>query len=580
MLLELEVRDFAIIERMRVRLGTGFSVLTGETGAGKSIIVDAVGQLLGERADTTMIRAGAETALIEGVFDPGPGSKMLDELLDEYGVESGPELILRREIHAAGRSSARINGRAVPVRALAEMGERLVDIHGQSESASLKREAEHVELLDRFAGLEEERSQLAQLVSEERDVLAELARLQRDEAELARRAALLAYQVEEIEAADLSTDEEDRLHEERLRLVNSEKLATLADGAYRALRGGDTEPGSALDGMAEAVALLDQLTEIDPSLEPRKRTVAGSLEALTEVASRLLDYRDALEFDPARLDEIENRLAGISDLKRKYGPDVEAVLQYAADAAEELVTLTSAEERIEVLSQQREQLLARIGKVAETLSDRRRMSATELAQQVEAEMESLGIPGSTFEVSLERQADPNGVPVGDERLAYDATGVDRVAFQVSTNPGEPARPLVRVASGGETARLMLALKRILITADRTPTLVFDEIDAGIGGRVGAVVGKKLWELALRHQVFCVTHLPQVAAYADNHYHVRKQVADGRTEALLAQVKGDDRVSELTSMLGTRTAVARESALQLLQQSEVWKATRKAPRADD
>jgi DNA repair protein RecN (Recombination protein N) len=570
MLLELDIRDFAIIDHLRIRYAPGFSVLTGETGAGKSIVVDALAQLLGDRACSELIRSGSDRAQIEGVFEPSLASDRVGALLAEHGIESDAQLILRREIHAGGRSTARVNGRAVPVKALADLGTILVDIHGQSDNASLKREAEHVDLLDRYAGLEAQRRALAGLVGRVRQVTADLERLQQDEAALARRADMLAYQVEQIRTAKLSAEEEADLLTDRTRLANAERLAILADQVYGALRGGNDDQLAALDQIDIASQALGHLVEIDGSLGSLPASLTEAMETLGEAATRLLVYRDALEFDPDRLNEVEDRLAAIADLKRKFGPDVAAVLAYAERAEAELATISNSEERIVTLVEERQRLLAEIGDLAGDLSDQRRQAGQRLAEAVLPELEVLGMPGSAFEVRLGRRPDPLGVPVDGECFAFDETGIDHVSFLVSANPGEPPLPLVRVASGGETARIMLALKTILTGADRTPTLIFDEIDAGIGGRVGAVAGQRLWSLAGRPQVLCVTHLPQVAAFADNHFRVQKAVAAGRTTTEVVPITGEDRVSELTLMLGSPTNIARETAVQLLQQSAVWK----------
>jgi DNA repair protein RecN (Recombination protein N) len=577
MLVELEVRDFAIIDHLRVRFAPGFNVVTGETGAGKSILVDAVSLLLGERADTELVRAGAERALVDGVFDLGAAGERLRPVLDEYGVDLGADLIVSREVHGAGRSIARLNGRVVPVRALAEVGAALVDIHGQSENVSLKRESEHVELLDRYAGLAEARRRLAQLVAQVTAVDADLARLRQDEALLARRAELLAFQVEEITAAQLSPAEEVALAAERNRLANAEKLAQLADQGYIALRAGVDEQLAALDLVDVGLEALEQLVRLDPALAATQEVALEAAATLADVARTVRDYRDGLEFSPERRAEVEERWVLIGDLKRKYGPDVGAVLAHGERAAAELADITGSEARLQELDGERAALVAAIGAVAAEASTRRRQAAATLGRAVEAELAELGMAGCTFEVRFERRPDPDGAPVDGARYAFDATGVDKVAFLVSMNPGEPPRPLVRVASGGETARLMLALKGILNAADEVPILIFDEIDTGVGGRVGAVVGQKLWGLADRHQVLCVTHLPQVAAYGDAHLRVAKAVRDGRTVTEVALVTDVERVNELTQMLGPVSNIARENAVYLLQQSDRWKLShRQAP----
>lgn len=577
MLLELEIRDFAIIEHLRCRLGPGFNVLTGETGAGKSIVVDAMGLLLGDRADTTVVRDGAERAIVQGVFDPGPAADAVGQALEEYGVPPETELILGREVLVEGRSTARINGRVVPVRALGEIGRLLGDMHGQDETTSLKRESVHIELLDRFGGLLEERAGVADLVGRLRDVRRELEALARDEREVARRAESLTYQIDEIAAARLAPGEEEALLGERTRLANAEKLAVLADRAYAALRdpSGGSEGG--IDRLDEALEAVEALARIDADLAGLCEALVGAVELLSDRATEVLAYRDRLEFDPPRLEEVEERLALIGDLKRKYGPDIPAILAHAERAQAERDGLTSAGERASELGAEAERLLAHIGLRAGALSRRRSEAGKRLAERVESELQALGMAGSRFLVSISRTPDPEGATVDDARVAFDARGVDQVAFLVSANPGEPPRPLVAVASGGETARLMLALKTVLQSADRVPVLVFDEIDAGIGGRVGAVVGRRLWDLAAHHQVLCVTHLPQVAAYGDVHWHVRKRVADGRTVTEMTPISAADRVTEIAQMLGTSSKAGRDSALQLLQQAEGWKSGRRGTR---
>jgi len=574
MLIELDIRDLAIIDHLRLRLAPGFIAITGETGAGKSIVVDAVGLLIGERADTTLVRAGAERTVVEGIFDPGSAAERVAAVLAAYGVEPAGEVIVSREVYAAGRSGARINGRAVPVRALVDLGCLLVDIHGQSDNVSLLREAEHLGLLDRYAGLAEPRRALAETVARVRAVERDLAGLKRDDAALKARADLLAFQVEEIGAAALSADEEADLLAERVRLTNGERLARLAEQAYVALRGGGDLDAAGLDRVDAALEAIEDLARIDPGLAPLGEAALGAAETLRETAGALRNYQDELSFDPARLEEVEERLQLVAALKRKFGGDIPAVLAYAERAAAELTTIERAETRLAELTAERARLVAEIGALAGGLSERRRAAARELALAVEIELAALGMSGSRFEVAFGREADADGAPHDGGTWAFDETGIDRAAFQASMNPGEPPRPLARVASGGETARLMLALKSILTAADEVPTLIFDEIDAGIGGRVGSVVGEKLWGLAERHQVLCVTHLAQVAAYGDHHFHVSKRVAGDRTVTAAAAVDGAARVEEIMHMLGAATPAARDNALQLLQQTEVWKATRR------
>jgi DNA repair protein RecN (Recombination protein N) len=576
MLLELEIANFAIIDQLRVQLAPGLNVLTGETGAGKSILIDAVGQLLGDRAEPDMVRSGVDRAVIQGVFqfvqpDTGGVQDRLVSALQEHGIEYDEQLILVREIYAEGRSLGRINARAVPIRALAQVGECLVDIHGQSEHLSLRREAEHLELLDRYAGLLDRRQAVHRLVDDLQRTRAQLSELQRDEREVARRAELLRFQVDEIEAADLQPGEDERLQLERRRLANAEKLATLAEQAYVALLGDDSDVPGVVDGLAAASASLDDLCAIDPALAQVSESVQDLCERLQDVGRHLRDYRDGIDFSASQLEAIEERAQLIFELKRKYGESLEQVMAWAQRARAELDSLTHSVERLDALQRHEDELLRQIGAAAAELSHARSTAAKRLAAAVEAGIKELGMGRTTFQPELSTADDPDGVPVGDRRLAFSWRGVDRVAFQLSTNPGQPLRPLARVASGGETSRLMLALKSALSQVDQTPTLIFDEIDIGIGGRVGSVVGSKLWSLARRHQVLCVTHLAQVAAFADRHIQVTKDVRDGRVSTSVQAVEDGQRVVELAHMLGGDSVAGRDHARELLRRTEEWKA---------
>ncbi len=570
MLLELSVRDFAIIDQTRLELAGGFNVLTGETGAGKSILVDAVALLLGGRADTGAVRAEAERATIQGVLDPGIHAPRITAVLEAHGVPPEDQLILGRDVYAAGRSIARLNSQVVPARVLAEVTRYLVGLHGQSDAASLKREAEHIRLLDRHAGIEADRQGVTALVEALDETRRDLVVLANDEAALARRADMLAYQVREIEAVAATADEEAELLAERTRLANAEGLAALADGAYTALRGDVDDQAGAVDLAETAAAAMAELAEIDSELAPKGEAATGAAVALAEVAAAVRDYRDRVEFNPERLVEVEDRLAAIADLKRKYGATLDEVHAWAATAAAELESLVRSEDRAEELRRRQTELLAELATAAGRLSEARQAAASELAAAVEAEMSELGMPGGVFQVAVDQRRDEAGVEVSGTRYAFDRYGIDRVRFLVTTNPGEPPRPLAKTASGGETARLMLAIKAVLGVADGVPTLVFDEIDAGIGGRVGAVVGRKLWRLSRSHQVLCVTHLPQVAAFADAHYRVEKTVAGGRTVTSVARLRGADRVRELVAMLGSETRAGQESAEELLATAKEWR----------
>ena len=566
MLRELHIRDFAIIDEVTVSFEPGLNVITGETGAGKSILIDAMSAILGARAQPEWLRAGAEKALVEGIFElEGDVLARVNSFLRREGLdEEGNVLILSRELRASGRSIARINGRAVTAGLLAELGAMLVDIHGQGDHLFLLKPRAQLALLDRYAHLEELRAAVAEEVARLRAVRRELSHLRTHERELAQRADLLAYQVQEIRNAHLEEGEDELLEAERRRLAHAEQLIEGVEATILALEGEVGSVPGAIDILGEVSARLAHLSHLDSDLEGLSAQAENIAEQINDLLRELTHYRDQVEFNPQRLEEVEERLALIRNLKRKYGNTIAEIIAYAEQAEAELATIEGADERIEALAAEEAHLLNRLGELVATLSQKRREAADRLAAAVREELQELRMPHTQFEVALHWEEDPDGVPVQGRRLAFDSSGVDRVEFLVSANPGEPLRPLARVASGGETARLMLALKVVLSHADPVPVLIFDEIDVGIGGRLGGVVGRKLRQLAQGHQVLCVTHLPQLAAYGDRHLHVSKHLHKGRTVVRVRALEGDARVQELAAMLGAPTETGLESARELLR----------------
>jgi DNA repair protein RecN (Recombination protein N) len=553
MLNELRIRDLAIIDRLELTFGPGFNVLTGETGAGKSIIIDAVNLLLGDRASQEVVRAGADRTEVEGTFRvPRAVAERLAPVLTEHGLEGDQpdEIVLAREVRTNGRSVARINGRSVTTGLLSEIGNLLVDVHGQGEHLTLLHEREHVGLLDRYAGLAEQAATFGELARKLRATRRELEGLRQDERERARRIDLLTYQVEEITAAKLIGGEEEELDAERKRLGNAEQLAELSGEASMLLSGSeDGEPG-ALDALGSAEQALTRLARIDPTAAILLEQLGEASALLDDLAREVSNYREGIEFNPRRLQQVEERVHLIHTLQRKYGDTINEINAYGERAARELETISNAEERIAELEAEEERLLTEMGQRGAELSDARRAAGERMARAIERELADLQMERARFAVDVRWTPNAAGAIVDASsatrtgydagRYAFDNAGLDSVAFLVSANPGEPLRPLVKVASGGETSRLMLALKTVLGRADETPTLIFDEIDQGIGGRVGGTVGLKLWGLTARntaetghaeprHQVLCITHLPQLAAYGDRHYHVAKQAAAGRTK---------------------------------------------------
>ena len=583
MLQDLVIRNLAIIDEIHLQFGPGFSVLTGETGAGKSIIIDGVNLLLGGRADSSLVRAGAKRAQIEGFFLLPPHAEAIHAILEKeqlWGDEPG-RLILEREVRANGRSSGRVNGHLVSLALLREIGAGLVDIHGQGDHLSLMNVREHVNLLDRYAGLVESRTELARQVRRLDKVRAELCRLKENQRDLARRADLLAYQIQEIQGANLRTGEEPALQEERTRLANAEQLAELADEAYAYLEGQDDEIPAVRDLMGAVLRALNSLIKVDSSQGALSESAEQISFQVDELLDSLREYREQIEFNPRRLERVEERLELLRRLQRKYGDTAEEILAYARQAQTELEGLTHSEEREADLEAEEIDLLQWIGQQGASLSNRRREAARTLAQAVEKELGDLRMPGARLEVDIQWRPDPDGAPVpadnraeAPSRVAFDATGLDRVEFLISTNPGEPLKPMVKVVSGGETARLMLAIKTVLSRADQTPTLIFDEIDQGIGGRVGQTVGQKLWQLARglegQRQVICITHLPQLAGYGGTHYRIEKQLSAGRTVTQAVSLDDEsERISELAQMLGRESPATRDSAREILQQVQTY-----------
>lgn len=599
MLTEFTITNFAIIDALHLRLDPHLNVFTGETGAGKSIIVDAISALVGERAGAEVVRAGADRAVVEGVFDvasllevaqigDAEDGETLAGILAELGIEvEDGTLIISRELARTGRGVARVNGRAVPVSALQRIAGVLIDIHGQSAHLTLLRPEQHVYYLDRYAGTEELRGEVATLVTEWRAVRREYERLQRDEREVERRVELLRYQVNEIEAARLQPGELDDLERERKRLANAERLGELSAAAHTALSGDDSgDTSGALDLLSTAQRTLSDLLRLDDSLHGQLDHLEQALYQLDDVAAQLRDYQDEVSADPARQAEIEERWDLLMRLRRKYGTTIEDILAFAAEATQELDDLTHREERAAELQQKEQELRRRIGTLAGQLSLRRQAAAAELSTAMERELNDLNMQRARFRVEFIHQPDPDGAPVHAEQakgargakqpafegtFAFTTTGIDRVEFMIAPNPGEPFKPLAKIASGGETSRLMLALKTILSRADAVPILIFDEIDSGISGRSGQVVGEKLWQLGQAHQVLCVTHLPQISALGDCQYRVSKAVHGDRTATQVVALDPEERIDEIGQMLGG-TATARTNAAELLARADTWKHT--------
>jgi DNA repair protein RecN (Recombination protein N) len=539
MLVELVVENYAVIERLRVRFHPGFNLLTGETGSGKSLVVDALGLLLGGRASPEMVRTGAARARISGIFEL-PAEAELDGLLREAGIEvEDGELLLEREISAEGKSRVFAASRPATAGLLRRLAPFLADIHGQHEQQRLFSAEAQLEMLDAFAGLGELRRRVRDLYERWREAAGRLEQLERAEQEKLRLLDLWNFQAREIAAAAPKPGEDAALEQERRVLQNVARLQESAGFAYQALY---DSPDAALTRIRQALRRLDELSRIDPALEPAREALRQAEVAVQESSYAVRDYLSRLEANPARLEEVENRLAALERLKRKYGSTLEEVLAFQAEVCRQIEAAQTAGERKAALQRENQELAEAYLEVSAELSRRRREAARRLARRLEAELAGLAMEGAVFQILL---ADAD----------WSRYGRDAVEFRISSNPGEEPRPLEKVASGGELSRIALAL-RTLVSAAGGPrrsegaprTLVFDEVDAGIGGRAAETVGRRLKQLAAGHQVLCVTHLPQIASFADHHFYIEKQEVAGRTAAAIRELVGEARTREIARML--------------------------------
>lgn len=533
MLTELSVENFALVERVRLRFGAGLNLLTGETGAGKSILLDALGMVLGERTSSDSVRHGAEKARVEAVFTVSSSDPRLAPALESTGIETEDGLlILSRELSASGKSSARINGRPVTVATLKAIGDALVDIHGQHEHQSLMQVERHVDLLDAWCGGEIQK--LKDAVSAAWDAYAaaraEREALLREARERARNLDLYSYQRDEIDAAALVPGEEEEAQAEKLRLGSAERLHGASAAAYAALQGG------ALDGLSQAVREIERALKFDDGLGSLLEILNTALYAADDAMREVRAYRDSVEFNPERLSQIEDRLDILKTLKRKYGEDIPAILAYRDEIGQKLTTLENAEERLAELEALEKATFAEVERCAAALTKARKKATEPFAKGIQTELKDLAMAATRFAVSVEPKEHGPG-------------GADAVEFLISPNPGEPLKPLAKIASGGELSRVMLALKSVMSKHVAPPTLVFDEIDTGIGGRTATTLAQKLHTLSQAAQTLCITHLPQIAARGDAHFFIEKRTEKGRTTVSVLPLDGEARVQELARMLG-------------------------------
>ncbi len=554
-LLELTVTDLALIDRVRLTLGPGLSVITGETGAGKSLLIDALGLVRGSRADTGLIRHGAESARVEALFDRLP-----------------EPLIAVREVATGGRSTARLDDLATTASRLTDEIAPLVEIHGQHDQQRLLDERWQRDLLDAFGGHAAARTAMADIVERWRANRSALAELAIDPRELARRVDLLEHEAAEIAAARVRPGEADEI---RARLSAAQHGEAIARGAAAVREALTADATGARESTAIAVREARGLARLDPRFEPLAGRLAGLEAELDDVAAEIRDLADGIEHDPGALAGLEERLGTIYALERRYGDGEAEVIAHGERAVAELERLRGLDGERARREREDQTLLEEVASTAGALSEARRTAGDAMTAAVGEVLAELGFPAGVFEVALGRRSaapeDP-AIELDGDAVAFDSTGVDQVVYRLAPNPGEPARPLARIASGGELSRVALAIKSVLAEADETPVLVFDEVDTGIGGRSADPVGRSLWALARRHQVLCVTHLPQIAAHADAQYRITKRERDGRTVTEIEHLDREGRIVELAQMLGGEVggAATLASARELLDRAEAWR----------
>lgn len=551
MLRSLQIKNIAVIKSADIGMGNAFTVLTGETGAGKSIIIDSISLLMGSRAPRELIRSGESRANVSAFFENVSGNTMA--LLDEYGIDcEDGGVLLSRTVSADGRSVARVNGQSVTQAMLREIGRTLITIHGQHDNQRLMQKSYHIRLLDAYAGLDAALDKYREVYQSLKAVRAELEALRRDDAEKMRLRDILEYQIKEIDAARLKKGEEEELSTERLRLQSIEKIKKQTDFAYRALYG--SEKGSAVLLLDKASEALSRIAQVIPEAAELSERLAGYRYEIEDIAMTARGYADDSDGDPtARLDKIESRLDVITKLERKYGADIEAVLAFRESAATRLDGIDNMDARAEELQERVCKLEAEARNIAADLSARRMNCAKQAAERVCETLSYLDMPGVKFEIAV-------------RPCELCADGADEVEFMIAANPGEPAVPLAKTASGGELSRVMLALKCVLSENDGIDTMIFDEVDAGISGKTSRKVGVKLSELSRSAQVLCVTHSAQIASLADDHLLISKSEVDGRAETYVCVIEGEDRVNEIARILGgiNITETQRDAARELMK----------------
>ena len=554
MLNQLSIRNVAVIDKLDINLHDGVSVLTGETGAGKTIIIDSINMILGDRANKELVRYGTDKAVVQAVFD---APKSVINILEENDIDVEDEtVIITRQVTKEGKSVARINGMVVTLNILREISDRLINIHGQHDNQALLTPIRHITFLDAYADNEEYINRYKDILSKKREIEKKISSLEMDEQEKMQRIDLLEYQVNEIKKASLEKGEEDDLREQRDIYTNAEQITKSVNEAYMNLYEGD-EIQSAYDGISIAVNEISQISDLNPQLKSIYDTLNEIMYSLEDTAHEIKEFGETVEFDEQTLNEIEERLDLISRLKRKYGNSIEEILEYLKKAESELNDIKLSDERTNELKEELKNITKELKEKGNVLTQRRENAAKVLEENIEKSLHELNMEKSKFKVSIE-----------NDGTFYD-NGMDKVEFLISTNPGEPLKPLVKIASGGELSRVMLAIKSILADSDGVDTMIFDEIDTGVSGKAAMSIAKKLAVIAKNKQVICITHLPQLTAMADNHYLIQKNTDGEMASTTLKELDEEGRELELARIIdgGEVTELALSHAKQMLENAK-------------
>lgn len=546
MIKTLEIKDYALIEHINVEFGKGFNIITGETGAGKSILIDAMGLLLGERASTDVIRKGANKSIVEGFFNVEGNDKLIN-LLKEYEIDFYPELILRREISLRSTNRCFVNDTPVSLSLVKELGNLLVDLHGQHEHQTLLHSETHIDYLDEFGNYSDLLLQYKNSYYELIKIEREIKTLKENDETLKEKKEIYAFQIKEIDNVSPEDGEEERLIEELKIMESSEILAGLSSEIYEVLYESEQ---SVHDAIVKIRNNLIELTDIDKAFEESSNEVETILALVNDISSFIRSYRSQINIDPAQIEKLRERLGALSMLKKKYGGTIKSILAHRKQIGKEFDLADNVSERLSELNNRIEEQRVTAGTLAKNISKRRKETAVRLRKSITESLKNLGISHPNFQTNLFNElGDVNNiVAIDDKYYKCSSTGIDSVEFFISTNLGEDPKPLVKVASGGEISRIMLSLKSALANSDKLPLLIFDEIDVGVSGRIAQKVGNALKDLAAYHQVIAITHLPQIAGLADHHYKVEKTSIDNRVVSSILKLTDEDRIEEIAKLI--------------------------------